>query len=69
MSLLSSRLGLRTKSPNRSVTLPLLNHRRPTAAGHRDTTGTAASGDTSATILWHPELVRLLLVRFGSMTT
>ncbi|MFQ6650294.1 hypothetical protein Gotur_023268 [Gossypium turneri] len=60
-------------SSNISVTLPLLNHRRPTAAGHRDvavaSVSTTVFGDAGATPLWHPEPARLLSVRSGSMTT
>ncbi|KAG8482441.1 hypothetical protein CXB51_024482 [Gossypium anomalum] len=58
---------------SRSVTLPLLNHPRPTIAGHEDATviatGIAVPGDAGATPLQHSKSVRLLSIQSGSMMT
>ncbi|KAK5819455.1 hypothetical protein PVK06_024456 [Gossypium arboreum] len=61
------------ESPSRSVTLSLLNHRRPTVVDHQDTVVTAVStvvsDDAGATSLRHFGPVQLLPVRSESVTT
>ncbi|KAK5772387.1 hypothetical protein PVK06_048675 [Gossypium arboreum] len=56
-------------SLSRSVTLSLLNHRRPTATGHRDAANTVVFGDASMTPLRHPEPIRPLSIQSESITT
>ncbi|KAK5818790.1 hypothetical protein PVK06_023735 [Gossypium arboreum] len=66
-------LLLKKESPSWSVTIPLLNDRKPIAAKHQDAvlavTGITMSSDVGATPVRHPESVRLLPVQSGSIKT